>query len=61
MNRISTHQATKRQTGRSRGSRNWMPVTDNWIGTSDSRLWQQSEGYDFDWQATDPWTRRIVL
>jgi hypothetical protein len=38
-----------------------MPVTDNWIGTSDARLWQQSEGYDFDWQATDPWTRRIAL
>jgi hypothetical protein len=23
------------------GRRVWMPVTDNWVGTSDSRLWNR--------------------
>lgn len=40
--------------------RSWMPVIDSHIGTIDTRLWQRDSEYDFDWQATDPWTRRIV-
>jgi hypothetical protein len=60
MNDTQRHRATKQQTPRRRGSRNWMPVTDDWIGTSDERLWQHTEGYDFDWHTTDPWTRRIA-
>ena len=43
-----------------RGNRSWMPVIDRHIGSIDSRLWQRDSAYDFDWQSTDPWTRRIV-
>lgn len=43
-----------------RRSRSWMPVIDSQIGSADSRLWQRDSQYDFDWQSSDPWTRRIV-
>jgi hypothetical protein len=49
----------KRTNSRS-SNRGWMPVTDNHIGSGDSRLWQRDSEYDFDWQSTDPWTRRVV-
>ena len=40
--------------------RTWMPVIDHQIGSVESRLWQRDTEYNFDWQSTDPWTRRIV-
>jgi hypothetical protein len=49
----------KRLNSRSR-RRTWMPVIDRQIGSVESRLWQRDTEYDFDWQSTDPWTRRIV-
>jgi hypothetical protein len=52
MKRINAHANHRRRT--------WMPVIDRGIGTVDTRLWQRDAGYDFDWQSTDPWTRRIV-
>ena len=50
----------KRRNSRSNHGRSWMPVVDNHIGSADTRLWQRDSEYDFDWQSTDPWTRRIV-
>ena len=44
-----------------RARRTWMPVTDSWIGSADSRLWNRSEDMNFDWSATDPWTHRVQL
>jgi hypothetical protein len=49
----------KRNT-RSSQRRSWMPVIDYYVGSADTRLWQRDSEYDFDWQSTDPWTRRIV-
>jgi hypothetical protein len=44
---------------RTKTSRPWMPVTDSWIRSDDSRLWCRSEESRFDWSQTDPWMRRI--
>jgi len=57
MNRAQ-HSISKRSQ-LSRG-RNWLPIVDQWIGTSDTRIWQHDDSYDFDWSSTDPWTRRIT-
>jgi len=50
----------KNANSRSTQRRSWMPVTDSQIGSIDTRIWQRDSEYDFDWQSTDPWTRRIV-
>jgi hypothetical protein len=60
MNSARKNFATRLQGRRHRGVRNWVPITDPWIGTGDHRLWQREDGYDFDWSSTDPWTRRIT-
>lgn len=54
----ATSNRNLRRGAAARSRRTWMPVTDNWIGSFDARLWNRSEEMSFDWSATDPWTHR---
>jgi hypothetical protein len=46
---------------RPKAGRQWMPATDPWIGSDDSRLWCRSEQNHFDWSTPDPWMHRIQI
>lgn len=44
---------------RPKAGRQWMPVTDPWIGSDDSRLWCRSEEIRSEWSQEESWMRRI--